>query len=391
KVTENGFDATLFFKDIEIGFTFTVTLTETGFIAEVLKDSIIEGDKHKISGLNFYPFLGYSQLGDREGYMVIPDGSGAIINLEDNDGEYTQPYSNWIYGQNIGIDEKNVPTLFNGNNIVTPSENVLVPIFGMVHTDSKMGVIGIVEGGAEYSSKIEAYPNGAVTAYDWITAKMVYRQSYNQATSQSSGTVVVVQNEKNNFDARIRYEFVGGEEASYTGLAKTYRNYLNEMGYLKEIEESFNIRLDFLGLDAKDGLFSKEDVVMTSISDIKRIYEELNGEGLTQILSIYKGWQEGGISTALPIKKFKADAALGGNKELKELLESLEESDTDLYLYNDVLRMNADTNSMLKYSVVKKLNKRIYEEETYKSVVQKYNYLLPTKINQLFEKLGNSY
>lgn len=391
QMNNQGFSAEISVPSLEIGFTLSVTLTDTGVVAEILEESIKEGSDHKVSGFNIYPFLGYSKLGAREGYMVIPDGSGAIINLEDNASEYTQPYSSYIYGQNIGVDEKNVPTLFKGNNIVKSAENILMPIFGMVHTDSQIGILGIVEGGGEYSSKIEAYPNGAVTAYDWITAKFIYRQSYNQSMSQSTGSIVVIQNERNHFDARIRYEIVSGDDATYTGLAKRYREYLIENNELEQKAEAFNIRLDFLGLEQKEGLLSKEDIVMTSVADIEEIYADLKEAGVTDILSVYKGWQKGGISTGLPITDFKTASSLGGNHQLKALLESLEDSSIQLYLYNDPLRMDASVNSLLKYSVVKKLNKRVYEESTYKSVVETYNYLLPSKISEILGKLETKY
>lgn len=390
-ISDTGFMTKVFVPDLEIGFTLVVELTDTGIIAEIPEESIVEGETHKVSGFYIYPFLGYSKLGIRDGYMVIPDGSGAIINLEDNDGEYTQPYSNYIYGENIGIDEKNVPTLFKGHNIVKPAENVLMPIFGMVHTDSQIGLLGIVEGGAEYSSKIEAYPNGAVTDYDWITAKFVYRQSYNQSMSQSTGSIVVIQNERNHFDARIRYEFVNGEEASYTGLAKTYRNYLLENDALNQVEEQFKMRLDFLGLEQKDGIIFREDVVMTTVEDIKQIYAELGVEGVTNLLTIYKGWQKDGLAASSPATTFKVDQSIGGKHELLDLLAELEESDVAFYLYNDPLKVDSAASTLLKYSVVKKLNKRVHEEETYKDVIEGYNYLLPSKVAEMAAKLESSY
>ncbi len=390
-ISDTGFMTKVFVPDLEIGFTLVVELTDTGIIAEIPEESIVEGETHKVSGFYIYPFLGYSKLGIRDGYMVIPDGSGAIINLEDNDGEYTQPYSNYIYGENIGIDEKNVPTLFKGHNIVKPAENILMPIFGMVHTDSQIGLLGIVEGGAEYSSKIEAYPNGAVTDYDWITAKFVYRQSYNQSMSQSTGSIVVIQNERNHFDARIRYEFVNGEEASYTGLAKTYRNYLLENDALNQVEEQFKMRLDFLGLEQKDGMIFREDVVMTTVEDIKQIYAELGVEGVTNLLTIYKGWQKDGLAASSPATTFKVDQSIGGKHELLDLLAELEESDVAFYLYNDPLKVDSAASTLLKYSVVKKLNKRVHEEETYKDVIEGYNYLLPSKVAEMAAKLESSY
>ena len=40
---------------------------------------------------------------------------------------------------------------------------------------------------------------------------------------------------------------------------------------------------------------------------------------------------------------------------------------------------------------MKKLNKRVHEEETYKDVIVGYNYLLPSKVAEMATKLENSY
>ena len=209
--------------------------------------------------------------------------------------------------------------------------------------------------------------------------------------SQSTGSIVVIQNERNHFDARIRYEFVSGEDASYTGLAKIYRHYLLENDALNQVEEQFKMRLDFLGLEQKNGMIFREDVVMTTIEDIKQIYNELGVEGVTNLLTIYKGWQKNGLAASSPATNFKADQAIGGNHELLDLLAELEESNVAFYLYNDPLKVDSSASTLLKYSVVKKLNKRVHEEETYKDVIVGYNYLLPSKVAEMATKLENSY
>lgn len=385
--TSNGFCAAINHTDIGISYEVYVSLTEDGFSVEVPQTSITEtNDEFKVGGFYLYPFLGYSKEGEREGYMFIPDGSGALIHLENNYGKFKQPFSKWIYGDNVGIDENAVPSMFKGNDIVKPSEYLLAPVFGMVHTDSKIGVLGIVEGGGEYSAKIEAYPNGALTKYNWITAKFIYRQVYNQPTSKSSGIIAVRQKEMNQFDAKIQYKLVTDEEANYTGLARTYREHLIETGELVPKTYDFKTRIDFLGTEKENWLLFKKSVPMTTVDDVEAIYETLEKEGVNNILSIYKGWQKDGISGGFSVEGVKVDGAIGGRKKLVGLLEKLEETGIELYLDQDVLRMNPQKKSFASHSTMKKVNKRIYEEETYKSVYKTYNYITPKKTAEVMEK-----
>lgn len=382
--SSTGFVATIEHTDIGISYEVHVELTEDGFTVEVPQSSMVESnDEFKIGGFYLYPFLGYTKEGQRDGYMFIPDGSGALIYLEDNNGKFKQPFSKWIYGENAGVDENAVPSMFKGQAIVKSSEYLLAPIFGMVHTDAQIGVLGIVEGGGEYSAKIEAYPNGAVTKYDWITSRFVYRQVYNQPTSKSSGMIVARQKEMNQFDARIRYKFVTGEDATYTGLATAYREHLMANGQLSQLQYDYQTRVDFLGAERENWLLFKKSVPMTTFEDVENIVKELQSMGVTDILSIYKGWQKDGISGGIPVSGLNVEGSLGSGKELVELMKNLEGSGVELYLDQDALRMNAEKKSLIGHSAIKKLNKRVFEEMTYKEVYESYNYLLPSKTAQI--------
>ena len=391
-LTDKGFVAQINHTDLGISYEVHVELTEDGFVVEVPQSSIQEStDEFKVGGFYLYPFLGYAKEGTRDGYMFIPDGSGALIYLEDNNGKFKQPFSTWIFGDNAGIDENAVPSMFKNHEIVKDSEYLLAPIFGMVHTDTQMGVLGIVEGGGEYSAKIEAYPNGAVTKYDWVTARFVYRQVYNQPTSKSSGMITTRQKDMNVFDARIRYIFVTEDEANYTGLATAYREHLIEEGELTQLQYDYQTRIDFLGAEKENWLLFKKSVPMTRIEDIASIFTELTEAGVDSVLSIYKGWQKNGISGGLPISDYKVDSSLGKTKELTELLASLAGTGMNLYLDNDALRMDPSKSTFMSHSAVKKLNKRVYEEETYKEVYTSYNYLVPNKTSEILNNVKKTF
>ena len=137
-------------------------------------ESISENVSNKLGAIYLYPLMGYSFLGMHTGYMLIPDGCGALISLEDNHQKFQQPYTAKIFGEDYAITETAATTQQFNKKISTyvSQQTVTAPVFGMVHTDEKIGFLGIVEDGQE-SAQIVAYPNGAVTQYNWITGKFL--------------------------------------------------------------------------------------------------------------------------------------------------------------------------------------------------------------------------
>lgn len=389
--TTNGFSASIHYPELEISYDVHVALTNEGITVEIPQDSIEENsDKFKMASLYVYPFLGYSILGDRQGYMFIPDGSGALIHLKDNNGKYKQPYSEMVFGENIGIDESYVLSLFNRMNPFNDPENILMPVFGMVHTDSEFGYLGIIEEG-QFSAKIEAYPSGAILPYNWITSKFIYRQVYNQPTSQDTGTMVVRQKNRNNFDIKVHYHVVKDENANYMGLASNYRDYLLENQLINEKEIPFTTRVDFLGAEVEQGLLRKKEVPMTTFHAAKQILTDLKGHNVDNILSIFKGWQNKGIYGGLPISSYQPDSSLDDELTLEELVSFSEENGIDLYLYQDALRYNPDEHATNRYKLMKKFNKRNYEDKVYGNVYNEFNFLHPESTVKLLDKMKNEY
>lgn len=387
----DGFTASIMYPELAIGFDVSVTLTDEGITVDIPKESIVESsDDYKISSLYVYPFLGSSLLGEREGYMMIPDGSGALIHLNDKNGKFSQPYSKMIYGENVGIDDPFVLSLFNGMNPFNETEKILMPVYGMVHTDTDMGYIGIIEEG-QYSAKLESYPNGAILPYNWITSKFIYRQVYNQPTSQESGTMVVRQRTRNDFNVKVHFNFVSGDAADYVGLAKEYRAYLLENNLLNTTESDFRLRTDFLGTELEDGLLFKKTVPMTTFKQAEEILSDIQANGRRQLLTVFTGWQDGGPYGGLPVRDVAADNALDDELSLSAFQQSLTDKGINLYLAHDGLRINTEelTNTQLK--VMRKFNKRRYEEEVYGNVYDIFHYLHPETSAALLTDLKADY
>ncbi len=373
-----GFRAKLDYPAQELGFEAEIKLYDDGSItAHIPESSIYENaDNKKIGNIYVFPLLGSSRLGEKEGYMFVPDGNGALIYLDDKDGRFDSGYVQKVYGPDIGVGESYVLSLLWGSyETHNDAEMILAPIYGMVHTDDGMGYLAVIESGDEEAS-IYATPNGAYSDYNWITAAFRKCTTYIQPTSNSGGSVTKV-TDRIQYDINIRYMFVDGSDANYTGLAKRYRDYLIEKDELVRVEDDFKVRLDFLGLDVENWMLWKKDVPVTTVDNIREIYTDLEQEGVTDILSIYKGWQDGGIFD-LPVTKYDVAGSIGGARELSKLMDECAGKNIDFYLFADGVRANTET-ANTTFDTVKKMDKRLYTQDTYQNVYREFVYWTPQK------------
>ena len=389
--SDKGFSAKIYFPKYEFGFTVEASLEDDEFVVNVPEESIVEYKENNFIGsITLYPFMGYSYLGEKEGYMLIPDGNGALINLEDKEGRYISGFSQMIYGGDAGFATTETQSFLWGEfDTVVDTNKVIAPIFGMAHTADKLAYLAVVESG-EKRAYIEAQPNGATVNYNRCFARFVLRTVFVQPLNQSnSGTVKTVEKERMHSDLTVRYMLLDGEKANYSGMAVAYRDYLLENKMVTAQDTSYNTRVDFLGCEQEEFLMGTTSVVMTTTDNIKSMYGELQKAGVKNLLTIYKGWQKGGLY-ALPINSYKAEGAIGGTGALTNLIKDSAEKGYNIYLYNDALRINSRTN-LTTFDAVKMINKRTFKEEVNEQVYDLFYYLMPAKSQEKLEKFVNSY
>ncbi len=380
--TNDGFAAHIRYAELGISFTLIVSLNEDGITAQIPAASIEETGNNKLASAYVFPFMGYTFRGERDGYMLIPDGCGAVIDLVDHNEKYNQPYTAWIYADDWGVTEPAVTIQSYGNLSSTLKEENVVsaPIFGMVHRDTAFAFLGIVEGG-QYNAKIQAYPNGVVTQYNWISAQFIYRQRYIQLVSQSSG-IPKIQEERASFDARVRFIFTSGEDADYSGLAKEYREYLLNVGRLSESAGDYRMRTDFFGGDLEEAAIGKRYVAMTTLDQMQKITDRLAEKGIENPLIVYRAWQAGGCFGDLDTDG-KLASQLGSKKQLQNLLEA----GMDIHLYADVLHLYSTPTQ--KENVIYRLNEQLLSAKTGQDLYPKKYFCTPTRAAELLKALGD--
>ena len=394
KYTDDGFSAEIYWTKYKLGLTLEVKLLEDGIVACVPDESIKEdGNKYYFGSIAVYPYLGSTYLDSEEGYMFIPDGNGALIYMDDKEGRFNSGYSSWVYGEDIGFDESKPAELLWGEyEVINDAYKVLAPIYGMAHTESEIAYLAVIEEGQERAI-IEALPNGAgQIAYNRICAWFTARRLYTQPAGNSDSTEVfkVMEEDRSHSDLQIRFVFLSGDTANYCGMANAYRDYLFEQGDIIVCEDStYRTRIDFLGAESESWVIGTKIVPMTTIENIEGIYAELKNKGITDIFSVYKGWQKGGLYN-LPISDYKTESELGEAADLTELIKSAEESGIKLYLYDDALRINPDENNAT-FNTIKRINKIKYTEDTFKDVYEELNFLTPARTDELLGKFISKY
>ena len=374
---DNGFSTKIYFTPYQFGFTVNVTIEGSDLVVTIPDNSIIEEQEGTyISSISVFPFLGYSALDDEEGYMLIPDGNGALINLDNKEGRYVTGFSQMIYGSDPGFVESDTKTyLWEELDMLQDASQVIAPVFGMAHTKDQKGYFAIVEKGEKRAS-IEAQPNGAMVNYNRCYAKFLIRDLFIQPLNNSNtGTMPRAEEDRTHSDLQVRYMLLSGDDVNYSAMATKYREYLLNNNLLTKKDSSYNTRVDFLGTERENFLLGTRAVTMTTTDDIKDIFGELKNNGVESLLSVYKGWQDGGLYD-LPMSKYDADSHIGGNSDLEKLIKDSESSGYKMYLYNDALRLNPSTNTF-NFNTIKKINKRAFEEKVWADVYKRFNYLTP--------------
>ena len=384
-LTGDGYVAKIDYPDIGISYEVTLKMDEMGFSVSIPHDKIVEEDPENYAVASFYvyPFMGYSYLGEHTGYMIIPDGQGALIELKDNEERFSSPFERTVYGTNIGVEA----SVYRDWNV--DAEQVLLPAFGMVHEDDGMAVLGFIESG-DAAARIMAYPNGVRMKFDWVCAKYLYRLVYSQPTGPNSSTISMRTEHARDIDIFQQFLLEDGERASYAGLACTLRKYMTEKGYFGEADPAtFDIAVVFLGSETENYVLGKQSVPMTTFAQATEILEDLAKQGVSGISVTCRGWQEGGLSGALPTDAYAPAGSLGGSGGLQQLIETAKKLNDRLSLEADFLHLNIETHPLLFYSSFKMITSQTWSHPTFGKVYDTMYCLSPAKTLEIGRKTLN--
>ena len=281
----------------ELGISFDVFLSLRGNILELSlpEESLIEGADGKgytLKSVSFLPYLGAVYEDSLDGYLLIPDGSGALIRFQ-KAKHYTSTYDKKIYGRDLGIESLAIPSdlqAFRPNDYTVDEKQIVMPVYGIVHGAAQNGLFMVVEDGDIYAS-IAAAPAIPNNPYNRVAARFDYRQKYTKNINRKEGAgTFVPQEHRNELSAKLSIYILDGSSAHYDGMAVLYRGLLQDAGILTphNIRESIPLRLEILGADKKRQFIGTSAQVFTTVEQAGGIIALLADAGITHVSLIYR-------------------------------------------------------------------------------------------------------
>lgn len=311
--------------DYTVGIEYS--LSDTGLNVMIPGNSIKENEEFPITTIDLLPYFTASKAGV-EGYTIIPDGSGAI--LEHDNGRTSYPkYSKRVYSTDL---TKTTYVKTNSTN------DLMFPMYAVVNTGNSTGIIA--EGidcsaqlalTADVSGRVDNYNRNYFTVYLRESQKVVIGSSYYK------NELVKWTNKRLESDVSLSFTPLAQDELDYSSVAQKYRSILKERYKLTENDTTTTPVVDidvigaysytehFLGIPytAKSCLTTTEE-----LSEMLTTYLAMNIE---HINAFYLGWR----NTALKDETFssiRVSNLIGGKRRLKALQEEYKHNVT-IYPY----------------------------------------------------------
>ncbi|WP_409347222.1 DUF5696 domain-containing protein [Paenibacillus sp. MBLB4367] len=321
-VIDGGFRLTFDMPSKEISIPIEVKVDGDSVVTKIIDSGIKEG-KLSLLWVRLYPFFGAERSEGQEGYLFVPDGSGALIPYEQHSTNVNRIYQEPIYGQDLS---------FKVNSEPNSRHQVVMPVYGA--KSQERAYLAIVEDGAE-QAEIVGSPSGVFSGYNWITAQQNYRSTYLQVTNEAKGRAFTTYNKKERFtgDRAVRYVLLDKPKAGYVGMAERYREYLMQTHGLKSLSpksDKMPLLLNIIGGVQEDGLLKDRYLRTTTTSDAMKMVQRLYGLGIDNMVVNYLGWQEDGYDAqGAPLR---VDNRLGGAEGMKQLTQYARTLDIPVYL-----------------------------------------------------------
>lgn len=325
KRENNALNAHIVFALSKIEIDLIIEFNESGFKVNIPFESIKENDDYKIGSIDlmqFFGAVGSTEAGpDINGYIMVPDGSGALIRYSKPNTDITSNYEKEFYGRDITYSNQTAINRLPSNGALLKA-----PVFGFVHGVNQNGIFANITSGSEYGLLNVCYAGVENLNYSRVYPSFVYRRNYSQPIDSNGASIYLLQTDANKFDISIEYDLLDGNEASYIGMANIYKKYLESAG-LTKIEKSDNTSLliQSLALEISKGDFFNDRNLMTTVSELSKIVKELKSSNINDISVLYEGYTSKGYSYEAPL--YSGVASSVGNKvqieELKELVDTL--------------------------------------------------------------------
>ncbi len=306
-------------------------LTENGLNVSIPSNEIqYDTNSLAIASIDLLKYFG-SASEKEDGYMFVPDGSGAIVNFNNGKTNISTDVRVQLYGLDDGRENLQRPFA---------NEGAYLPVFGIKRDSSAM--FAIIESGDTNATIIADIAGKNKNAVDRNRCFSRFKMSeYEELQFKSAGkTARIYQDRMNSDNISVTYSLLSNEKANYSGMAEYYRNYLIDKNVISKKDYSeipFNIEL----VGAYDhetaflGVPYTETRAITTFAQCKEIILKLSEAGIKNVSVNYKGWANNGLRNTI-FNKAKVINELGGKDGLNDLVSYAEGLGVNVYFETEL-------------------------------------------------------
>ncbi|MGN1370418.1 MAG: DUF5696 domain-containing protein [Aristaeellaceae bacterium] len=301
--------------------TMIYRLEDGDLVVEIPYSEIRYKASYPMSYVTPLPMFGAAGTAD-EGFMLIPEGGGALINFNNGKLQQNSYYAN-LYGWDYAVRRK---------ELVNETRSSF-PVFGIAKNGGSF--LCLMEGATSFGG-VQADISGRYNSYNWMCAKynVLHADQYN-VSAKTAQLVYMFEKDVPQESIIHRYRFL--DSASYVDMANAYGDYLRETH--PELAQAVSSEVSPVSVELvgaidktveKMGLPLDSTVATTTFRQAGEIISDMLGRGVRNLNVRYAGWANGGVTQQV-MTKVKAVKELGGEKSMKELIARAKELGVPLY------------------------------------------------------------
>lgn len=311
------------------------SIISEGIEEEVWEDPDTDPEKKQsVMNVALLPFMGAAGSDD-EGYLIIPDGSGALIHFN-NGRTGAAIYQQDVYGRDDALTIRKA---------ATTTYDVNMPLFGIVRNGRAL--MAVVENG-DYQAQLNAMVNGQLTGYSnaYFAVQYIHMEANTiMPGSEHSTDVMLPTNtfrDMGNFT--VRYYPLAAENATYADVAAAYRT---QLGLKESIADAATQQLEMVAsipsIDTFLGVPYESVRVLTSYEQAAQTLRDFAAEGLNDLTLRYTGWSKQSVRGKM-VTGLDLDNRLGGKKAFDGLRQAVKETGAEMVLAVDLIDIYEDGN-----------------------------------------------
>ena len=285
-------------------------------VAEVPYDEMKYYSEFPITGLRILPFMCSSGLSD-EGFLFVPDGSGATINF--NNGKtsssvFSAPVYGWDYGQM--------------RKEVVKDSAIRFPVYGISFKNRNASLLCMIEEGDSYAT-IEADIAGKSHDFNFVNSQFLVVHNDLADIAGRSVQDIYIYESKLPAGEKLKLRFTPVNSSDYVDMAKSYHDYL--AGKYPELAQKVTktglpTAVEMVGSIIKVqhilGFPKELPYALTTYDEMGDILGDLHDSGWEGINVVLSGWFNRGVVHDWP-DDIDLIRKLGRKKDFKNLLSKL--------------------------------------------------------------------